>query len=651
LFFFFFLFYSFILYLKKKKLNSFNFFNFYFHSLRIFYTKLILNFYETSITNDIEQSLWKIIFYKVIEALRGRIRRLKTIIRTSNPSDSLETELQKTSSTFSTFLSSATKFYLSLVAKLEHAFGVSDDFILPPEETILHLPTPTSTPPTTPRSSTLRLTDNEVRHYGYLSCYRCYIFLGDLTRYLRDIGGNSSEWMEAAKYYNRALRLFPTNGNPHNQLAVLATYVNDDFNAMYHYFRSMSSANPFPTSKENLMVLFEKNKAQAENLQEALSPLLSGRRRTSENRVLRDSFLVFFIRIHGILFTKASMEKMSQYKTLALKGFEELLQLRKQQDPTSGISDPLLLKVFVINIYAIWACLAECDIQPSDTYAEKMKKSVMLRHTGKIAVEFFGRTVRACLSFKSPDYPFLGPLSIFTDWFAENVATLIPVSSQDKGPWHQMWKVVISLLNKLLETDNGLVNVRNEDDEERMGEQILQEEMEIRGFVPFTVIHSKLNFSRIPLFDFSPFEIAEITEISQNLRMRKMIQFSFRIVGMNSSPLHFLEEKSRFTDRPMTKNNGKKIDPKIVKKTSIGINLMDPNAEPINPYDSDFPYDEVIQSSPIIMSGNSMRSSGVIVSNEDISGEDEEGIYPTETIFENNMRKSYEEEDCKFFLI
>ena len=235
----------------------------------------------------------------------------------------------------------------------------------------------------------------EIRQRGYMSCYRCYIFLGDLTRYIRDNGGNSTEWMTAAKYYNRALRLFPTNGNPHNQLAVLATYVNDDFNAMYHYFRSIAAANPFPTSKENLAVMFEKNRQQAENLQEALAPLLNGRRRATENRVLRDSFLVFFIRIHGIIFSKVSVEKISQYKTLALKGFEDLLQQRRgggdsfsssstsggspiNDSPSSpqtggggggaGISEPLLLKVFAINIYAIWSCMNDCDIHPGSFF-------------------------------------------------------------------------------------------------------------------------------------------------------------------------------------------------------------------------------------------------------------------------------------------
>ena len=106
-------------------------------SLRLCYTNLILHHYELSVQHDIEQSLWKTIFYKVIEALRARLRRLKSM-RVSNPSESLETELQKTSSTFSAFLTSASKFYIGLVAKLEVAFGLlyggTPDYILPEED-------------------------------------------------------------------------------------------------------------------------------------------------------------------------------------------------------------------------------------------------------------------------------------------------------------------------------------------------------------------------------------------------------------------------------------------------------------------------------------------------------------------------------------
>jgi hypothetical protein len=61
-------------------------------------------------------------------------------------------------------------------------------------------------------------------------------------------------------FLSRAIQLLPSYGNPHNQLAVLSVYGDDDFQAVYHYFRSLSVAHPFLTARDNLTVLFEKNR-------------------------------------------------------------------------------------------------------------------------------------------------------------------------------------------------------------------------------------------------------------------------------------------------------------------------------------------------------------------------------------------------------
>ena len=70
---------------------------------------------------------------------------------------------------------------------------------------------------------------------GMLSCHRCLVYLGDVARYRelhRDGGGEGKDWGGAARYYHLALRLLPAQGAPHNQLAVLATYTEDDLEAL-----------------------------------------------------------------------------------------------------------------------------------------------------------------------------------------------------------------------------------------------------------------------------------------------------------------------------------------------------------------------------------------------------------------------------------
>jgi len=42
------------------------------------------------------------------------------------------------------------------------------------------------------------------------------------------------------------------------QLAVLATYIGDDFLALYHCVRSLAVKEPFPDAWDNLILLLEK---------------------------------------------------------------------------------------------------------------------------------------------------------------------------------------------------------------------------------------------------------------------------------------------------------------------------------------------------------------------------------------------------------
>lgn len=59
---------------------------------------------------------------------------------------------------------------------------------------------------------------------------------------------------------DQALAVLPTSGNPHNQLAVLATYTDAECVSVYRYCRSLMIENPFQTAHENLTLLFDKNK-------------------------------------------------------------------------------------------------------------------------------------------------------------------------------------------------------------------------------------------------------------------------------------------------------------------------------------------------------------------------------------------------------
>lgn len=43
-----------------------------------------------------------------------------------------------------------------------------------------------------------------------------------------------------------------------SQLAIVASYLGDEFTTTYRYFRSLAVEIPFPTARDNLIVAFEK---------------------------------------------------------------------------------------------------------------------------------------------------------------------------------------------------------------------------------------------------------------------------------------------------------------------------------------------------------------------------------------------------------
>jgi hypothetical protein len=103
--------------------------------------------------------------------------------------------------------------------------------------------------------------DDQVLDSAALCSFRALVYLGDLARYREQLlpteKGTRRTFESAKKYYTDALSLVPDNGNPHNQLALVSTYLQDDLGATYHYMRSLLTFSPFVTAKDNLALHFD----------------------------------------------------------------------------------------------------------------------------------------------------------------------------------------------------------------------------------------------------------------------------------------------------------------------------------------------------------------------------------------------------------
>ncbi|KAI3796825.1 hypothetical protein L1987_39511 [Smallanthus sonchifolius] len=179
------------------------------------YEKILIDDYPTVDLQELEYSLWKL-HYKHIDEYRKKIKKIST------GAENLNSHVEG----FKLFLSEVAEFYKDLIEKFR------------------------------------RISEPAMLQKCHYVCHRFLVCLGDLSRYMElckkpDV----QKWAVAATYYLEATMVWPYSGNPQNQLALLATYIGDDFLALYHCIRSLAVKEPFPDARDNIMLLFEKNKS------------------------------------------------------------------------------------------------------------------------------------------------------------------------------------------------------------------------------------------------------------------------------------------------------------------------------------------------------------------------------------------------------
>ncbi|KAM9456229.1 telomerase-binding protein EST1A [Clarias gariepinus] len=192
------------------------------------YESVILNDIEFADTQNVDQLLWKNVFYQVIERFRQLLKN-----QDSDTAPQIRTTLV-------TMLEEGAVFFDSLLLKLQ---------------TVFHFKLEDYMDGMAIRAKPLRKTVK----YALISAQRCMICQGDVARY-REQASDSANYGKARSWYLKAQQIAPKNGRPYNQLAVLAVYTKRKLDAVYYYMRSLAASNPILTAKESLMSLFEEAK-------------------------------------------------------------------------------------------------------------------------------------------------------------------------------------------------------------------------------------------------------------------------------------------------------------------------------------------------------------------------------------------------------
>lgn len=166
------------------------------------YEVILLSDHDFSEKHEVEHALWQL-HYRRIEEFRSHFYAAqggKNVVRPER--------MSKIRSIFKGFLSEATGFYHDLILKIRSKYGLPVGYMSESPETQIFLEKDIK------RSADMKK--------GLLSCHRCFIYLGDLSRYKGLYGDGADntarDYSAASSYYMQAASLWPASGNPHHQV-------------------------------------------------------------------------------------------------------------------------------------------------------------------------------------------------------------------------------------------------------------------------------------------------------------------------------------------------------------------------------------------------------------------------------------------------
>ncbi|KAI3830230.1 hypothetical protein L1987_04365 [Smallanthus sonchifolius] len=492
------------------------------------YESILLEDHAFSEQHDIEYALWQL-HYKRIEELRAHYNSAQASApqNAKGLARSGPDRITKIRSQFKTFLSEATGFYHDLMVKIRAKYGLSLDYMSDDSQN--------------DRDGNESI---DVKK-GLISCHRCLIYLGDLARYKGlYVEGDSKtrDFAAASSYYKQAATLMPSSGNPHHQLAILASYSGDELLAVYRYFRSLAVDTPFTTARDNLIIAFEKNRQSYCQLlgdskpasTKKLPARMNGKgRNRGETRVsLKDrktephvvpekditvpetlkAFSIRFVRLNGILFTRTSLETFEEVFSMARIDFLHLVSSGPDEVLNFG-SDYNECKLFLarfisIMIFTVHNANKETENQ---SYAEILQRSVVLQNAFTAIFDFMALIVDRCFQLKDPSGSFLLPgIMVFIEWVAYcqgNVVVTNEMDEKQATARSLFWNNFVSFLNKILLSSSGshhhetcFFNMSRYDEGETENRLALPEDFELRGFLPLVPGQLILDFSRTNYF-------------------------------------------------------------------------------------------------------------------------------------------------------
>lgn len=403
-------------------------------ALQDLYQKMLVTDLEYALDKKVEQDLWNHAFKNQITTLQGQAKNR------ANPNRS---EVQ---ANLSLFLEAASGFYTQLLQELCTVFNVDL--------------------PCRVKSSQLGIISNKQTHTSAIVkpqssscsyiCQHCLVHLGDIARY-------RNQTSQAESYYRHAAQLVPSNGQPYNQLAILASSKGDHLTTIFYYCRSIAVKFPFP--------------AASTNLQKALSKALESRDELKTKWGVSD-FIKAFIKFHGHVYLSKSLEKLSPLREKLEEQFKKLLFQK-------AFNSQQLVHVTVINLFQ----LHHLRDFGNETEQQSYSQDEQLCWTQLLALfmSFLGILCKCPLQNDSQEsyhaYP-LPAVKVSMDWLRLRPRIFEEAVVDER---QYIWPWLISLLNSFHP---------HEDDLSSTNATPLPEEFELQGFLALRPSFKNLDFSK-----------------------------------------------------------------------------------------------------------------------------------------------------------
>ncbi|XP_060901484.1 nonsense-mediated mRNA decay factor SMG7 isoform X3 [Labrus mixtus] len=407
-------------------------------ALQDLYQKMLVTDLEYALDKKVEQDLWNHAFKNQITTLQSQAKNR------ANPNRS---EVQ---ANLSLFLEAASGFYTQLLQELCTVFNVD----LPSRVKSSQLGIISNK-----QSSSSAIVTPQPSSCSYI-CQHCLVHLGDIARY-------RNQTSQAESYYRHAAQLVPSNGQPYNQLAILASSKGDHLTTIFYYCRSIAVKFPFP--------------AASTNLQKALSKALESRDEVKTKWSVSD-FIRAFIKFHGHVYLSKSLDKLDALREKLEEQFQRLI-LQK------AFSSQQLVHITVINLFELHH-LRDLTAVDSSEQSYSSEQQISWFQLLGLFMSFLGVMFSRALLNKSRggeeimgECP-LPAIKVSLDWLRLRPSVFHEAAVDQR---QHIWPWLVSILNSFQP---------KEDDVSCLSVTPLPEEFELQGFLALRPALRSLDFTK-----------------------------------------------------------------------------------------------------------------------------------------------------------